>query len=50
MLSGNGTPPDAPITEAGGLSMLRRTVETVSGTMNVRCDPNVTVELRIPKK
>ena len=50
VLSGNGTPPDAPITEAGGLSMLRRTVETVSGTMNVRCDPNVTVELRIPKK
>ena len=50
VLSGNGTPPDAPITEAGGLSMLRRTVETVSGTMDVRCDPNVTVALRIPKK
>ncbi len=50
VLSGNGTPPTEPITEAGGLSMLRRTVETVSGTMDVRCDSNVTVRLRIPKK
>lgn len=50
VLSGNGTPPTEPITEAGGLSMLRRTVKNVSGAMNVRCDPNVTVELKNPKK
>ena len=50
VLCGNGTPPTEPVTEAGGLSMLRRTVETVSGTMDSRCDPNVTVALRIPKK
>jgi signal transduction histidine kinase len=50
VLCGNGTPPTEPVIEAGGLSMLRRTVDKVSGTMDVRCDPNVTVALRIPKK
>lgn len=49
VLRGNGTPPAAPITEAGGLRMLRSSIEAVSGTMTVKCDPAVTVELTIPR-
>ena len=48
VIVGNGSAPEKPVTEAGGLFNLRRSVESVGGEMQITCDPRVTVFLDIP--
>ena len=48
-LTGSGNAPAEPITEAGGLLMLRRRIEAAGGTMNISYSPQVTVTLRLPQ-
>lgn len=46
-LKGNGEPPAKPITESGGLLMIRRKTEAAGGRMRVSYEPQVVVELKV---
>lgn len=50
VLCGNGDPPEKPITESGGLKLLRHSVEAAAGTMTVTSEPNVTVRITLPER
>lgn len=49
-ITNNGESPQAPVTEGGGLSNLRRRVETIGGQMNIVCVPCFALHLTLPKK
>ncbi len=49
-ITNNGEIPNAPVTEGGGLSNLRRRVETVGGQMRVVGVPCFALDLSLPKK
>lgn len=44
----DGTPPEGPVTEGGGLSGLRRRVEQAGGTMKIDAQPTFVLTLFIP--
>lgn len=46
----NGTPPDGPITEGGGITGLRRRVEQAHGIMGIRSEPCFELKISIPRK
>ena len=46
----NGRPPAGEITEGGGLSALRKSVEAVGGTMKLYSKPEFKLELTLPEK
>lgn len=50
VFTNNGRPPEGPITETGGLAVLRRAVEAVGGVMTVETDPRFTLTLVLLKK
>ena len=45
----NGRAPEGPITETGGLAVLRQTVEDAGGSMTVQSEPNFLLTITIPK-
>ncbi|MGN1194522.1 MAG: sensor histidine kinase, partial [Acutalibacteraceae bacterium] len=45
----DGNPPKDEITEGGGLSSLRKSVESEGGTMKIKCVPSFVLRLKIPK-
>ena len=47
-LAGNGSVPDKPLSETGGLSSLRSLVENAGGTMSALTQPSVTIEIHLP--
>ena len=49
-ITNDGKIPDAPITEGGGLSSLRRRIEKVGGTMSVSWEPQFILTVKLPKK
>lgn len=49
-ITNDGKTPDAPITEGGGLSSLRRRIEKVGGTMSVSWEPQFILTVKLPKK
>ena len=48
-VSNNGRPPEGPITETGGLAVLRKTVEAAGGTMSVQSEPAFLLTITIPE-
>ncbi len=48
-VTNNGNPPEAEITEGGGLSTLRRRVEREGGSMQVRSCPQFKLTVTVPK-
>ena len=46
--SNNGKAPASPVTETGGLAVLRKTVEKAGGTMTVQSEPVFLLTLAIP--
>lgn len=49
-ISNDGKVPDAPITEGGGLSSLRKRIEKTGGIMYVSWEPVFKLTIKIPKK
>ena len=49
VFTNNGTPPEGEIKEGGGLSSLRRKVETAGGTMRIAYSPEFALVLTLPK-
>lgn len=49
-LTNNGAPPQEPVAEGGGLSGLRRRVESAGGTMEIRSLPAFALTVTIPKE
>lgn len=49
-ITNNGEIPQVPVAEGGGLSNLRRRVETIGGQMNIVCVPCFALHLTLPKK
>ena len=47
VLRGGGSAPEAPITESGGLSYLRRDIEAAGGELTITCEPQVTLRIVI---
>ena len=48
--SNNGRAPEGPITETGGLAVLRQTVEDAGGSMTVQSEPVFLLTITIPKQ
>ena len=48
--SNNGRAPEGPITETGGLAVLRKTVEAADGSMTVQNEPVFLLTITIPKQ
>ena len=46
----NGRAPEGPITETGGLAVLRKTVEAADGSMTVQNEPVFLLTITIPKQ
>ena len=46
----NGRAPEGPITETGGLAVLRQTVEDAGGSMTVQSEPVFLLTITIPKQ
>ncbi|MGN1418563.1 MAG: hypothetical protein ACI4W6_04480 [Acutalibacteraceae bacterium] len=46
----NGNPPDGEIKEGGGLSSLRKSVESAGGIMQIDCKNQFVLRLKIPKQ
>ena len=49
-LTNDGTPPERPIEEGGGLSMLRHRVEAAGGRMEIESLPRFVLRLMLPEK
>ena len=47
-ITNNGTPPQGPVSEGGGLSALRARVEKAGGDMEVRHTPNFELTVSVP--
>lgn len=47
--SNNGIPPERPVTETGGLAVLRKTVEDSGGSMSIQSEPTFLLSISIPK-
>lgn len=47
--SNNGIPPERPVTETGGLAVLRRAVEDAGGSMDIQSDPVFRLKITHPK-
>lgn len=45
----NGTPPDQPVRETGGLSYLRKAAEAAGGTLTVQSEPVFVLTVSVPK-
>ena len=50
ILKGNGNAPEAPVSESGGLLMLRRTAESAGCEMALSYAPQLVVTLKLPKR
>ena len=50
VFTNNGTQPQEPVREGGGLSALRKLTEEAGGTMDVVSLPELTVTLKLPKE
>ena len=48
-VTNNGRPPEGPITETGGLAVLRKTVEAAGGSMTVQSEPAFLLTITIPE-
>lgn len=48
--SNNGSPPKGPITETGGLAVLRKAIEDAGGAMRVESAPRFLLSISIPTK
>lgn len=48
-LTNNGKPPSQIVKETGGLSNLRKIIETAGGTMKIESEPHFVLELELPK-
>ena len=46
----NGTPPDQPVRETGGLSYLRKAAEAVGGTVTTQSEPVFVLTVSVPKQ
>lgn len=49
-ITNDGTPPSAPVVEGGGLSSLRRNVESAGGEMRIDHTPRFALELTLPER
>lgn len=49
-ITNDGVPPDGPVTEGGGLSALRRSVERAGGEMHIAHAPQFALILNLPEK
>ncbi|MBQ6453764.1 MAG: hypothetical protein IJJ14_05360, partial [Coriobacteriales bacterium] len=49
-LDNNGTAPDGPVHEGGGLSSLRRLVEPMGGSMDLQWEPGFLLTLSVPNE
>ena len=45
----NGDPPQKEITETGGLAVLRKSVESAGGSMNIQSQPTFLLDISFPK-
>ena len=50
VITNNGRKPDKEIEEGGGLSAIRKKVETCNGTVRIRSFPEYSLIIKIPKK
>ena len=50
VFTNNGTQPETPVQERGGLTALRKLTEEAGGTMEVVSQPAITVTLKLPKE
>ena len=48
VFSNNGIPPKGPVTETGGLAVLRKSVEAEDGSMTVQSEPAFLLTITIP--
>ena len=46
----NGTPPDQPVRETGGLSYLRKAAEAAGGTVTIQSEPVFVLKVSVPKQ
>ena len=49
-ITNNGAPPAGDITEGGGLSGLRRRVESAGGTMRLESRPSFALTITLPRE
>ena len=49
-ITNDGRPPDGPVTEGGGLSALRRSIENAGGTMSLSSAPRFALTMTLPER